>query len=169
MPLPPILVLGLGNELLKDDAVGIRVAERLAAVFPDEVEVRSTALFGLALIDELVGRDKVLLIDSYVPENFGLSKIREIRLSAIVKAAAPSPHFVGLGEIIEIMRALEIGFPRQVRILAIPVLDPVTFSSEMSFEVQAHVGKAVQRASRIVWGWIAQEGNRRDTQRSGRT
>ncbi|MGA2077399.1 MAG: hydrogenase maturation protease [Terriglobia bacterium] len=168
-PPPPILVLGLGNELLKDDAVGIRVAERLAAVFPDEVEVRSTALFGLALIDELVGRDKVLLIDSYVPENFGLSKIREIRLSAMVEAGAPSPHFVGLGEVIEIMRALEIGFPRQVRILAIPVLDPVTFSSEMSFEVQAHVGKAVQRASRIVWGWIAQEGNRRDTQRSGRT
>ena len=165
----PILVLGLGNDLLKDDAVGIRVAERLAGVFPNEVEVQSTALFGLALLDSLVDRDKVLLIDSYVPENFGLSKIREIRLGAMVEAGAPSPHFVGLGEIIEIMRALEIGFPRQVRILAIPVLDPVTFSSEMSFEVQAHVGKAVQRASRIVWGWIAQAGDGRDTQRSGKT
>jgi len=162
-PPPPILVLGLGNDLLKDDAVGIRVAERLAAVFPDEVEVQSTAVFGLALLDSFVDRDKVLLIDSYVPENFGLSKIREISVSAMVESGAPSPHFVGLGEIIEIMRTLEIGFPRQVRILAIPVLDPVTFSSEMSFEVQAHVGKAVQRASRIVLGWIAQERDGRNT------
>jgi hydrogenase maturation protease len=162
-PPPPILVLGLGNDLLKDDAVGIRVAERLAAVFPDEVEVQSTAVFGLALLDSFVDRDKVLLIDSYVPENFGLSTIREISVSAMVEAGAPSPHFVGLGEIIEIMRTLEIGFPRQVRILAIPVLDPVTFSSEMSFEVQAQVGKAVQRASRIVLGWIAQERDGRDT------
>ena len=168
-PPAPILVLGLGNELLKDDAVGIRVAERLAAVFPDEVEVQSTALFGLALLDSFVDRDKVLLIDSYVPENFGLSKVREIRLSAMVEAGAPSPHFVGLGEILEIMRALEIGFPREVRVLAIPVLDPITFSSEMSFQVQAHVGRAVQRASSIVWGWIAQKGNGRDTRRSGKT
>lgn len=168
-PPAPILVLGLGNDLLKDDAVGIRVAERLAGIFSDEVEVQSTALFGLALLDSLVDRDKVLLIDSYVPENFGLSKIREIRLSAMVEAGAPSPHFVGLGEILEIMRALEIGFPREVCVLAIPVLDPITFSSEMSSQVQAHLGRAVQRASRIVWGWIAQKGIGRDTQRSGKT
>jgi len=170
-PPAPILVLGLGNDLLKDDAVGIRVAERLAGVFPNQVEVQSTALFGLALLDALVDRDKVLLIDSYVPENFGLSKTREIRLSAMVEAGAPCPHFVGLGQILEIMRALEIGFPREVRVLAIPVLDPITFSTEMYSQVQAHLGSAVQSASRIVWEWIAeaQKGNGRDTQRSGKT
>ncbi len=167
----PILVLGLGNDLLKDDAVGIRVAERLAGVFPNEVEVQSTAIFGLALLDSLVDRDKVLLIDSYVPESFDLSRTLEIRLNTIVETRAPCPHFVGLGEILEIMRALEIGFPREVRILAIPVLDPITFSSEMSPRVQAHLGSAVQRARRIVWGWIAeaQKGNGRNNPRRART
>ena len=170
-PPAPILVLGLGNDLLKDDAVGIRVAERLAGVFPNDVEVQSTALFGLALLDELVDRHRVLLIDSYVPEDFGLSKIQEIRLDARVEAGAPCPHFVGLGKILEIMRALEIGFPREVRVLAIPVLDPITFSSEMSSQVQAQLGIAVRHASRIVWEWIAEakKGHGRDTQGSGRT
>jgi len=151
----PVLVLGLGNDLLKDDAVGIRVAERLAGAFPDEVDVQSTAVFGLALLDELVGREKVLLIDSYVPEDFCSSTIQEVSLVAAAEPGAPCPHFVGLGEILEIMRALEIGFPREVRVLAIPVLDPITFSCEMSSQVRAHVDPAVERAAGIIRAWIA--------------
>ena len=54
VPTAPVLILGLGNELLKDDAVGIRVAERLQGTFPAGVEVRATSLFGLALLDELL-------------------------------------------------------------------------------------------------------------------
>jgi hypothetical protein len=43
-PPAPFLILGLGNELLKNDAVGLRIAERLQGIFPAEVEVRSTSL-----------------------------------------------------------------------------------------------------------------------------
>ncbi|MGD0921092.1 MAG: hydrogenase maturation protease, partial [Terriglobia bacterium] len=122
----PRKVVGLGNELLKDDAVGIRVAERLQGTFPAEVEVRSTSLFGLALLDELIGREKVLLIDSYVPEEFIGSEIQERNFAEVGEARGPCPHFVGLGEVREVMRELGLGFPREVRILAIPVSDPIT-------------------------------------------
>jgi len=151
----PILVLGLGNELLKDDAVGIRVAERLQGIFPPEVEVRSTSLFGLALLDELIGRDKVLLIDSYIPEEFIGSEIQEHNLDGVGEAQSTSPHFVGLGEVREIMRQLGLGFPCEVRILAIPVSDPITFSTEMTPAVAAHVAEAATRARRIVDRWLA--------------
>jgi hydrogenase maturation protease len=153
-PVPPILVLGLGNELLKDDAVGIRVAERLQGAFPEEVEVRSTSLFGLSLLDELIGREKVLLIDSYVPEEFVGSEIQERNLDSVGESTASCPHFVGLGEIREIMRALGLGFPREVRILAIPVSDPTTFSTEMTPAVAARVDEAAALARRIVRMWV---------------
>ena len=52
----PMLVIGLGNEMLKDDAVGIRVAEELRGRLPADVEVRSTSCFGLSLLDELIDR-----------------------------------------------------------------------------------------------------------------
>jgi hydrogenase maturation protease len=152
---PPILVLGLGNELLKDDAVGIRVAEELPPVFPPDVEIRSTSLFGLSLLDELIGREKVLVIDSYIPGENSPPEIRELRLDEAGDANAPSPHFVGLGEIREIMRGLKIGFPREVRILAIPVVDPITFSTEMTPEVAGRVSEAVERACQIIRGWIS--------------
>jgi len=151
----PILVLGLGNELLKDDAVGIRVAERLQGIFPAEVEVRSTSLFGLALLDELMGREKVLLIDSYIPEEFIGSEIQERNFEEVGKVQSTSPHFVGLGEIREVMRELGLGFPREVRILAIPVSDPITFSTEMTPAVADLVAAATTRARSIVESWLA--------------
>lgn len=150
----PILVLGLGNDLLRDDAVGIRVAERLQGTLPDGVEVRSTSLFGLALLDELMGREKVLVIDSYVPEKFIGSEIQECNLDAVGEGCGTSPHFVGLGEIREVMRTLGLGFPRQVHILAIPVSDPMTFSCEMTPAVAARVDEAAARARRIVESWL---------------
>jgi len=151
---PPILILGLGNELLKDDAVGIRVAERLQGTFPAEVEVRSTSLFGLALLDELIGREKVLLIDSYVPEEFIGSEIQERNFAEVGEPRGPCPHFVGLGEVREVMRELGLGFPREVRILAIPVSDPITFSTEMTPAVAARVPEAAARARQIVEAWL---------------
>jgi len=150
----PVLVLGLGNELLKDDAVGLRVAERLQGIFPAEVEVRSTSLFGLALLDELIGREKVLLIDSYVPEEFIGSEIQERNFAEVGEARGPCPHFVGLGEVREVMRELGLGFPREVRILAIPVSDPITFSTEMTPAVAARVDEAATRARQIVEAWL---------------
>jgi hydrogenase maturation protease len=152
--MPPFLVLGLGNDLLKDDAVGIHVAEKLQGSFPDEVEVRSTSSFGLALLDELIGREKVLVIDSYVPEEFVGSEIQERNLDAVGEACGVSPHFVGLGEIREVMRKLDLGFPHQVRILAIPVSDPTTFSYQMTPAVTALVDEAAVRARRIVEAWL---------------
>ena len=150
----PILVFGLGNEMLKDDAIGVRVAEKLEQAFPSEVEVRWTSEFGLALLDELIGRDRVLLIDSYIPQ--GAPEFREYNLDAVGQVSAPCPHFVGISEIRETMRALELGFPREVRILAIPVDDPTTFSSEMSPRVAARVPGAADRARGVVRRWLAE-------------
>jgi hydrogenase maturation protease len=153
-PTPSILVLGLGNDLLKDDAVGIRVAEKLQGSFPGEVEVRSTSSFGLALLDELIDREKVLVIDSYVPEEFVGSEIQERNLDSVGEACGVSPHFVGLGEVREVMRRLGLGFPHEVRILAIPVSDPTTFSTQMTPAVAALVDEAAVRARAIVETWL---------------
>ncbi len=155
MPVSTILVLGLGNELLTDDAVGIRVAERLQGQFQGGVEVRTTSLFGLSLLDELAGREKVLLVDSYLPDDLAPAEIREFDLDSVGNVRAPCPHFVGLAEIREITHALGLGFPREVYVLAIPVSDPLTFSTEMSPEVAARVDEAAERVRGIVQSWLS--------------
>jgi hydrogenase maturation protease len=60
------LVLGLGNDILSDDAVGLILARQLATKLAgiDGIEVRETMEMGLALLDFLVGYDAVLILDA---------------------------------------------------------------------------------------------------------
>jgi hydrogenase maturation protease len=142
----PILVLGLGNDILKDDAVGLRVAEQLAE--SDDLEIHTTSQFGLSLLDDMIGREKVLIIDSYACDD-PAAQPHLLDLDSAGSAGAPCPHFVGLAEIREVLRSLELGFPRVVQILAVPAPDPWTFSTRMSPGAKDRITKAVALARRI--------------------
>ncbi|MCC7398010.1 MAG: hydrogenase maturation protease [Planctomycetes bacterium] len=62
----PVLVLGLGNLLLQDDAVGLSLGERLRAAHGVDarVEFVDGGTQGLALLGLLDGRRAVLLLDA---------------------------------------------------------------------------------------------------------
>ncbi|MHB0936092.1 MAG: hypothetical protein ACYC6A_06840 [Armatimonadota bacterium] len=50
-----ILVLGLGNELLSDDGVGVLAVRTLAKELRGQADVVETALHGLALLELFLG------------------------------------------------------------------------------------------------------------------
>lgn len=61
----PVIVLGVGNILLRDEGVGVRVAEALARMEPaDGIEVLDGGTASMALLDSLRDRDKVIIIDA---------------------------------------------------------------------------------------------------------
>ena len=61
----PILVLGVGNILLSDEGVGVRVVEALQWMkLPDGVEVLDGGTASMALLDSLSNRDEVIVIDA---------------------------------------------------------------------------------------------------------
>ena len=60
-----ILVLGVGNTLLKDEGVGVHVARRLQAMdLPDDVEVIEGGVLGLDLLDHMEEREKIVVVDA---------------------------------------------------------------------------------------------------------
>jgi len=60
-----ILILGIGNILLKDEGVGVHVVERLMKMsLPDNVEVLDGGTAGLDLVDFIEGRKKMIVIDA---------------------------------------------------------------------------------------------------------
>ena len=60
-----ILVLGIGNVLLTDEGVGIRVAEEMKKMkLPPEVEVMDGGVGGLNLQYCVEGRKKVIVVDA---------------------------------------------------------------------------------------------------------
>lgn len=61
----PVLVLGLGNLLLRDEGVGVHVAQAMQAMeLPNGVEVVDGATAGLDLLDIVASRRRVIVIDA---------------------------------------------------------------------------------------------------------
>ncbi len=63
----PILVLGIGNILLRDEGIGVRVIEALGQQqLPDEVELVDGGTAGADLLDILSDRQVVIIVDAAV-------------------------------------------------------------------------------------------------------
>ncbi len=128
MTLRSVLVLGLGNDLLTDDAVGLQVVRtagpRLAGC--PGIAVRETMEMGLALLDEIAGFDALVLVDSIQTGEAPAGHIHEIALAALAGRHNTAPHFVGVGETLALGGALGLPMPTRGRILAIEVTDPFT-------------------------------------------
>ena len=60
------LILGVGNLLLSDEGVGLRVLERLAATYdlPEGVQTLDGGTLGLDLLYYLEGVENLLIIDA---------------------------------------------------------------------------------------------------------
>jgi hypothetical protein len=58
------LVLGLGNDILADDAIGLLAVRALRPSLDDAVDVEETSVHGVALLDLLTGYDHAVLIDA---------------------------------------------------------------------------------------------------------
>jgi hydrogenase maturation protease len=65
MDTKPILILGIGNILLKDEGIGVYVANKLMEMsLPPEVEVMDGGTMGIDLLFYIEGRKKVIVIDT---------------------------------------------------------------------------------------------------------
>jgi hydrogenase maturation protease len=61
----PILILGIGNILLKDEGVGVHTANKMMKMdLPPDVEVMDGGTMGLNLLFYIEGRKKVIVIDT---------------------------------------------------------------------------------------------------------
>jgi hydrogenase maturation protease len=136
-----ILVLGLGNDLLTDDAVGLHVARAVRAKLTDEprVVVRETMEMGLALLDEIAGFDALVLVDSIQTETAPAGRIHEFDLAALGGRRITAPHFVGVTETLALGRTLGLAMPQEVRIVAVEVADPFTLGTQLTPAVERAV------------------------------
>jgi hydrogenase maturation protease len=116
-----VLILGLGNLLLGDEGVGVRVAEELKGLeLPDGVAVVEGGTGGLGLIGLMEGYQKVIIVDAADMGHPPGRVVRFTPLEAQLKTAeAPlSLHQVGLGEVLALAQALEVA-PAELVIIGI--------------------------------------------------
>ncbi len=148
-----ILILGLGNELLSDDAVGILAARVLKERLRDKAEVVESSLSGMALLDLLIGYERAILIDAVKTGRTPPGTISELSPADLGAVAAPSPHYAGLPELIATAQALNLNFPKEIKIFAIEVEDPYTIGRGLSPTVAQALGKLIPLVERQIAQW----------------
>lgn len=147
--IPRVLVLGLGNDILTDDAVALHVVQAARGLLASEreIEVKATTEMGLALLDEIADRESVILVDSVQTGRAPPGHIHEIDAENLSRVLTTSPHFLGIGETLALGRMLGLGMPQHVRIFAIEVADPFTLGTTMTAAVEAAVPPAAVRVA----------------------
>jgi hydrogenase maturation protease len=139
------LVLGLGNPILSDDGVGIRVAREVAdQVKSPQVTVSETNVAGLGLLDSIVGYDKVIIIDAIQTEKGQAGQIYRMGSEdfSLTKHFS-SPHQVNLATALELGKMLGLAMPREIAIFAVEAKDVSTFSEGCTPEVEQVIPEVV--------------------------
>jgi len=144
------LILGMGNPILSDDGVGLRVTEELKGrLSHPEVTVMETSMGGLSLLDLLVNFDKAIIIDAIQTRGGKVGQVHQLEAGAFdATRHAATTHDVNFAAALELGNKLGLALPQQIVIFAIEVEDVTTFSERCTPEVErvvpVCVGKVIQ-------------------------
>ena len=151
-----ILLLGLGNEILGDDAVGIIALRELQKTYEDRIDCIESAESGLRLLDYLTGYRKVLILDSIIKEKEAPGVIEEIDIINYEESYSPkSPHYIGLPYTLKIAKNLNMDLPDSLKVLALNVEDPYTLNQDLTPAVKNALPYYVAFASAIIDNWLS--------------
>ena len=144
------LVLGLGNPILSDDGVGIKVARKFGKMVRDpEVTIAEGNGAGLSLLDSIVGYDQVIIVDAIQTKEGSAGQIYHLRPESFFFAQhLSSPHQINLPTAIELGKMLNLPVPQKITIFAIEAEDVINFGEKCTLEVERAIPEVVNMVLR---------------------
>lgn len=165
-----VLVLGLGDDLRTDEAIGLHVAqcvlERLDRDGILGIDVVATSDTGHALLDILVGHGDMILIDAVQTGRCPPGAIHEIFNDRCLPLSSMSERFVGLTRALAKGRKLGLPVPRRIRILGIEAQDPFTPGTALTPALRRVMPGAVERVLNLALHWSLDRAGGRATSRT---
>ena len=148
----PTRILCLGNEIVSDDGVGIRVGRVIDGLaLPDGVTVEFSMGLGFELVESLCPGEQLIIVDAMqIGEEPGTCKVMEM---SEVEALAATPfccHGVGLAEILKLARKLAPDrVPSRMAVVGVEAAVLDRFGTTMSPAIKDAVPGAVDTVLRL--------------------
>lgn len=127
-----VLVLGVGNILLTDEGIGVRVVEALEQryLIPEGVQVMDGGTAGMELLDSIASREHVILVDAV---NTGAEPgtvvcLVDEEVPALFRTKI-SPHQLGISDLLGVLRVTG-EMPKRMTLFGV-----VPFSLDTSVEL----------------------------------
>ncbi len=147
-----LLLLGLGNDILSDDAIGLdvvrEVGRRLNGL--ERIEVKESTEMGLSLLDFVVGFQRLVVVDAVQTGRAPPGHVHELDSHSLKTLSGSAPHCFGLGEVLALGRELGLPMPDQVRVFAVEVADPFTLGTQLTPKLRAAQPLVVERVMNAV-------------------
>jgi hydrogenase maturation protease len=146
-------VIGLGNPLVSDDSVGLRVSQLLKSALADrdDVDVTEDYWGGLRLMERMIGYDRAIVIDA-ICTGADPGTIVQLTPSSISTQKSASAHDVNLPTALAFGRQAGAYLPldENVRLVGIEAQDLINFNEQCTPAVAAAIPRAVQEVIRIL-------------------
>jgi hydrogenase maturation protease len=144
---PKTLVLGLGNPLLTDDSVGLRLAERLRPLLAGRpgIEVDVDYWGGLRLMERLVGYDRAIVLDA-ICSGAAPGTLFRLGPADVPTEHSASAHDVNLPTALALGRQMGAKLPQDnaILLIALEAADTFSFSESLTPQVEAALPLAEQ-------------------------
>lgn len=147
------LIIGLGNPLVTDDSVGLRVVAELKPLLADrpEIEVAEDYWGGLRLMERMIDFDRAIVIDA-ICTGAPPGTIHLLTPEGIATQRSASAHDVNLATALQFGRQAEAHLPpnEHIRLVGIEAQDILTFGERCSPAVEAAIPRAVEAVLQVL-------------------
>ena len=154
-------LIGLGNPIVGDDAIGINVIEYIRDSYslPEDVEViEDVSLAGIGLVEIFRGYDKIILVDSIQTGKYPKGTVVYLQPDDFANALHISDyHNMDFFTALEFCNQMYDDIPKDIVILGIEIINVMEFSDELSPELQTKFDEIVDEVYKYILQEIKEE------------
>jgi hydrogenase maturation protease len=148
----PLTIIGLGNELLSDDGLGIRVVRELKKRLPaDDVAFEELSVGGLQLLDHIIDCEQCIIVDAIATGAHPAgTAYRFVQTADTEPVTLTSSHQIDLSQVLALAKLLGADVPRTLTVYGIEAGDITTFQDGCTNEVAKAIPELVETVCRDV-------------------
>jgi len=147
-------LIGLGNPIVGDDGIGIRVVDYIQETLslPASVEViGDVSLAGIGLVELFRGYDKIILVDSIQTGNYPKGAVIQLQPEDFASALHVSDfHNMDFFTALEFCNQVYDDIPKDIVILGVEIVTVMEFSDDLSKELKSQFKSIVKHVYNII-------------------
>ena len=146
------ILIGLGNPIMSDDAIGLVVAQEVLRRLP-ALDGDLSASGGFDVLDCVIGYERAVIIDSMVTGKFPPGTVRRVDVEPeLTTLRVVDSHGINFLKALEVGRVTGADMPGEVRIYGIEVTDPTTIGDKLTGGLAAKVDDIIEEITRDLEG-----------------
>lgn len=147
-----ILILGLGNEILSDDGIGIRIVNDISEWVNDSfVQFRTISTGGLDVMEIIRDFEKVIIVDAVKTSGGRPGNVYSFKASEFIETSNLSNlHDIDFITALRLSKMLEINIPADLNIIAVEIKEDREFSERFTPEIEKSYPVILQKVQALI-------------------